>query len=90
MGHTCTDFFDKDGPMTKDFLWKTNPLAWHIPVYFNMWVSPPIHSNKTTIVLLLKLQSNKTVILVLFKWHFLHSSYTQWEGGAKEPTFVQK
>ena len=27
-------------PMFRDFLWKSNPLEWHIPVYLNMRVSP--------------------------------------------------
>ena len=26
---------------TKDLLWKTNPFPQHIPVYLNLWVTPP-------------------------------------------------
>ena len=28
-------------PMFRDFLWKSNPLEWHIPICLNMWDSPP-------------------------------------------------
>ena len=36
-------FVTKNGPMSKKFLWKTNPFPRHIPVYLNMWVPPGYH-----------------------------------------------
>ena len=47
MWPTSKDFFDRMGPMLKDFLWKTNPFPQHIPIYLNMWVPPPPIQNNT-------------------------------------------
>ena len=34
-------FLTKNGPMSKDFWWKSNPFGWHIPVCLNMLVTQP-------------------------------------------------
>ena len=67
-------FLTKMGPMSKDFIWKSNPFGRHIPVCLNMWVPPPRASAQNW-KLLLKTHAEVQMVNLYYTW--AHHSYNK-------------